>query len=312
MIDCLPVEEGGSEWVKGVYKLFDTNLLRKILKRRPSLRWLPAVALAVFSAALAGCSAPPSPASLTPLLPVTGSAPAQLKVHEYALVEESVDGPNHASFQQRVPAIVERSGLGKLFSSAADPLNGPNQALAPYGYRLAANPTPPFSSFALYAKGALVQRDILHFGPVSVKQNGDFVLSFETTRGEHLLASSTGVRPSDNLDPASGQIRDGAGLLASTGSAGDLAGLPSIDQNAGDGPSFGAQMIAGQPLYFYARGGQVRVSYAGRDLPYVYDQVVHGNNGSLAVFNPGSSGEITWFYALRDGVWYYVEAGVFQ
>jgi hypothetical protein len=29
--------------------------------------------------------------------------------------------------------------------------------------------------------------------------------------------------------------------------------------------------------------------------------------GETSIFNPGSDGHIAWFYALRDGLWYYVE-----
>lgn len=66
-----------------------------------------------------------------------------------------------------------------------------------------------------------------------------------------------------------------------------------------------------QPFYFYTKSGQTHINYAGKDLPFVYDQVVHGGD-SLPMFNPGDNGHIVWFYALRDGVWYYVEAGNFQ
>ena len=69
-------------------------------------------------------------------------------------------------------------------------------------------------------------------------------------------------------------------------------------------------ILNNQPFYFYTKNGLTRINYAGKDLPFVYDQVVHGD--SLPMFTPGDNGHIVWFYALRDGVWYYVEAGNFQ
>jgi dipeptidyl aminopeptidase/acylaminoacyl peptidase len=71
-------------------------------------------------------------------------------------------------------------------------------------------------------------------------------------------------------------------------------------------------VLDGRPIYFYERDGITRMNFDGRDLPYRYDQVVSGNSGELSVFNPGASGRMVWFYALRDGTWYYVEAGVYE
>lgn len=85
-----------------------------------------------------------------------------------------------------------------------------------------------------------------------------------------------------------------------------------LNKTMGYDGAYGLQIIAGQPFYFFNRGGQVYLNYAGHELAYKYDQVVHDNLGSLAVFNPGGTGHIAWFYGLRDGVWYYVEVGVFE
>jgi len=75
---------------------------------------------------------------------------------------------------------------------------------------------------------------------------------------------------------------------------------------------FHLQTIQGNPFYFFTQGGVTKMSYAGQTLPFVYDQVVHGGQGTSAMFSPGGNEYMVWFYALRDGLWYYVEAGVFE
>jgi hypothetical protein len=72
---------------------------------------------------------------------------------------------------------------------------------------------------------------------------------------------------------------------------------------------FDFRVLDGEPLYFYVKDGLTHMHYAGGSLPYVYDQVIFHPSGPLQAFNPGSAGSLVWFYALRDGLWYYVEAG---
>ncbi len=281
-------------------------------------KFLQALALALCIG-LIGCAAPVSSPLTSSLLPVTGSD-GSFQVHEYALVEESVDNPTHATFQQRVPPVVAARRAAWPFAPSEDPVKMPNQALAPFGYRLAPNPNPPFSGFALYHNGDLVKRDIARFWPVSIigaKDGGsDFMLTFETMEGERLAASISGIHAWSGGDQSAGSKQPAyqSQQLAFAGNPGSEAGINVGNvqvHNSPDG-SFDAQMIAGQPFYFYTRDGQVYLNDAGHDLAYTYDQVVHGNNGSTAIFNPGSTGQIAWFYALRDGLWYYVEVGLFR
>lgn len=71
------------------------------------------------------------------------------------------------------------------------------------------------------------------------------------------------------------------------------------------------QTINNQPFFFYTKDSLTRMNYAGRSLPYVYDLIITGETPETALFSPGSNANMVWFYALRDGLWYYVEAGVF-
>ncbi len=309
-----------------------------------------------------GCAVP---ASARALIPATGAQQAVVQVHEYALIEQSADNPDHASFQKRVPAAVMANRTGWNFQSPAADLKASNQALAPFGFHLALNPSPPFSGFALYKKDALVARDIAHFWPVSVKNGSsssisqaerDFLLPFVTLSGSRLVASTSGIHPwlgqdtqpvfngdqiayADTYDSQASLIAGPNGLYngstsssAAQKTAPDPSNPPSdlhtwgkhwalvtngqatldgqdLNKALGYASVFDWQIIAGQPCYFYTRSGITHINFAGQDLPYTYDQIVHGNPGDLSIFNPGSNGHILWFYALRDGLWYYVEIG---
>jgi hypothetical protein len=75
---------------------------------------------------------------------------------------------------------------------------------------------------------------------------------------------------------------------------------------------FGWQLLNEQPFYFFRQGNRVGVSYAGQVLPYQYDEVIHYQCCEPAMFNVGSNENMVWFHALRDGMWYYVEMGVYE
>ncbi len=269
---------------------------------------------------LISCSVPVAAPMSPAAIPVTGSGGA-FQVHEYALVEASTDNPSHVEFQQRAITVVTASRSPWSFLGAGDIFQAPNQAMAPYGYHLAANPTPPFSGFALYHGAQLVQRDIARFSPVSVKDtsNGDdrsdFTFPFVTISGKKFVANINGIQPLPGQDQTVSRIPNYGNAIAYTNTVGSEAGLLTgtllADEEIPPG-AYGFQDVAGQPLYFYPGGDLVHLNYAGRDLAYTYDRVIHDNTGSLAIFNPGGTGQISWFYALRDGLWYYVEAGVFN
>jgi hypothetical protein len=76
--------------------------------------------------------------------------------------------------------------------------------------------------------------------------------------------------------------------------------------------AFGFRLIRGQPFYFFEQDGQVRISYGGQTLPNTYDQVFHNQCCEAAMHNPLNLGDTILFHALRDGTWYFVEAGVYE
>lgn len=87
----------------------------------------------------------------------------------------------------------------------------------------------------------------------------------------------------------------------------------SLRSQLGYAEMFGWQLIDGQPFYFFKQDGRIFMSYAGAVVPgYVYDAVVHYRCCEESMFNISGNDTMVWFYALRDGVWYYVEAGVYE
>lgn len=88
----------------------------------------------------------------------------------------------------------------------------------------------------------------------------------------------------------------------------------SLNRKYGFDQVFHWRLLEGEPFFFFVenrRDGQVGMAYAGQIMNQRYDEVVHYRCCEPAAFNANSSGRMIWFYALRDGTWYYVEAGLF-
>jgi hypothetical protein len=75
---------------------------------------------------------------------------------------------------------------------------------------------------------------------------------------------------------------------------------------------FGFQMLDGQPFFFFVRDGVTGLWYAGEELPVRYAEVIHYRCCEPAMFNQGGNERMVWFYARRDGMWYYTELGKFE
>lgn len=86
----------------------------------------------------------------------------------------------------------------------------------------------------------------------------------------------------------------------------------SLNQELGYDKIFGWRLLSGQPFYLFRKDNHIGVSYAGQVLPYWYDEVIHYRCCEPAAFNVAGNEAMVWFHALRDGMWYYVEMGVYQ
>jgi hypothetical protein len=85
----------------------------------------------------------------------------------------------------------------------------------------------------------------------------------------------------------------------------------SLNEEQGYDEIFGWRPLNGQPFYFFKVGDRIRVSYAGEVLPHQYEEVIHYRCCEPAAFNVGNSEVMVWFHALRNGMWYYVEMGIY-
>lgn len=83
-----------------------------------------------------------------------------------------------------------------------------------------------------------------------------------------------------------------------------------LGQALGYGAVFGFSLVRDRPFYFFEEDGQVRISYDGQTLPNVYDRVFHNQCCEASIHNVRVLGDAVLFHALRDGTWYFVEAGV--
>ncbi len=86
----------------------------------------------------------------------------------------------------------------------------------------------------------------------------------------------------------------------------------SLNEELGYDEIFGWQFLGGRPFYFFKKDNHVGVSYGGQVLPYQYDEVVHYRCCEPAAFNVAGNETMVWFHALRKGMWYYVEMGVYR
>ena len=75
--------------------------------------------------------------------------------------------------------------------------------------------------------------------------------------------------------------------------------------------AFGCRLVAGKSVGLLIRDGQPCLTWAGEELPYACDEVIHAACCEPAAFNLAANGTMVWFRARRDGWWWYVDAGVY-
>jgi hypothetical protein len=165
----------------------------------------------------------------------------------------------------------------------------------------------------------LVQKDTMHplsdWGYVVPVYRGDELLTLErlgdrqfaVKQGEEVLYTyrDRGIRADR---PIKRPLTEGENwILEARGEV--IVNGSSLNQRLDVDEIFHYVILQGQPLFFFERGGQVRISYGGEKLPVVYDKVVHYQCCEPAMFNVRSNEHMLWFYALREGIWHYVEIG---
>lgn len=86
----------------------------------------------------------------------------------------------------------------------------------------------------------------------------------------------------------------------------------SLNMAYGYDESFGFQLLAGKPFYFYKKDGKFRASYDGQEIRIEYDEIPHYLCCSAGGINPLKSENMVSFFGKRSNKWYYVEMGAFS
>ena len=86
----------------------------------------------------------------------------------------------------------------------------------------------------------------------------------------------------------------------------------SLSQVYGYDETFGFQILASKPLFFFRKGDQFGLNYAGEEVILGFDEVAHHYCCGFSVYNPWQYENMVAFFASREGKRYYVEAGVFK
>jgi len=86
----------------------------------------------------------------------------------------------------------------------------------------------------------------------------------------------------------------------------------NLNDKNGYEEAFGFQTMAGKPFYFFMRGGNIGVNFDGQEIDLGYERVQHYQCCSGGAFNPIVSQNMVSFFAQWQGIWYYVEIGIYQ
>jgi hypothetical protein len=144
---------------------------------------------------------------------------------------------------------------------------------------------------------------------VTVQQHGALLNWFTVKRGQRIVH----LAPYRQIvaNPFKGLVSwQGRWVLEIDGRV--LVDGKSLNRQLGYDEVFNWRLLDGQPFYFFRKGKKTSVSYTGATLPYRYEQVIHYACCEPAAFNVRNSAQMLSFYALREGIWYYVEAGRYE
>ena len=86
----------------------------------------------------------------------------------------------------------------------------------------------------------------------------------------------------------------------------------SLNQLNGYDETFGFQILAGEPFFFFKKDGEFGLNYASEEVMLGFDEVAHHYCCGFGIYNPKHYENMVAFFASKDGVRYYVEAGVFR
>ncbi len=70
--------------------------------------------------------------------------------------------------------------------------------------------------------------------------------------------------------------------------------------------------LGSKPFFFFDDNNHISISYNEENYNTKYDEVIHYKCCEPSLFNVWNNNVMVSFFALRDGYWYYVEAGVYD
>jgi len=88
-------------------------------------------------------------------------------------------------------------------------------------------------------------------------------------------------------------------------------GILINEQNSFD-EIFGFQLLRGKPFYFFDKNGLIGVSFDEQATVLGYEEIPHFGCCSASLLNPDQAQNMVTFFARKDGIWYYVEIGVYE
>jgi len=86
----------------------------------------------------------------------------------------------------------------------------------------------------------------------------------------------------------------------------------SLSELFGYDETFGFQVMAGKPFFFFRKGDEYGLNYADEEVLLGFDEIAHYYCCGFGIYNPSRYENMVSFFASKDGVRYYVEAGVFE
>lgn len=75
--------------------------------------------------------------------------------------------------------------------------------------------------------------------------------------------------------------------------------------------TFGSQLLAGRPFYFFRRSEGIWLSYDGQETALPVEEIPHYMCCAESVLNPIQAENMVAFFARAGETWYYIELGAF-
>lgn len=155
--------------------------------------------------------------------------------------------------------------------------------------------------------------ELLHIQEIGLEPSGKKYIDrhkFEVKNGEKTLYAFTAEESVTDTPIKSFFSWRGAWVVEYRDNV--VANGVNLREKNGYSKMFSYCLVEGKPFYFFEKDGKIGISFDGRTLPYVYEEVVHYQCCEPAHFNAMHNDSMVWFYALKDGFWHYVEAGVYE